>query len=147
MAINRQQLFTKCLQKVNSQIEKHNQQLTSIKESMDSLDRHNDYDEEAKLLTEYEKYTGYLDNAQKMKQTLNNVDWDRYTEHIQFGSLIETKKNYYLIATALGEITMDDGSKVFVISKEAPLFEKLEGKKAGDTYTLQDEEIEIVRVH
>lgn len=147
MAINRQQLFNKCLQKVNKQIEKHNQQLASIKESMDSLDRHNDYDEEAKLLTEYEKNSSYLDNAQKMKESLNNVEWDRYTEQVQFGSVVETKKNYYLIATALGEVTMDDGSKVFVISKEAPIYEKLEGKKAGDTYTLKDEEVEIIRVH
>lgn len=147
MAINRQQLFDKCLRKVNAQIEKHNEKLASIKESMDSMDRHNDYDEEGKMLGEYEKFSSHLDNSQKMKQTLRTIDWDKYTETVQLGSVIETEKNYYLIATALGEISMDDGSKVFAVSTEAPIFKELEGKRAGDTFTLQGNQVEILDVH
>lgn len=147
MAINRRQVFDQSLKKANDQIDRYNQKLISIKDSLDSLDRHNDYDEEGKLLGEYEKYSSYLDNAQKMKQKLNTIDRDYYTENVQFGSIVETKKNYYFIATALGEIDMDNGSTVYAVSTEAPIFEKMKGKKAGETFNLNNEEIEILKIH
>lgn len=147
MALNRHQIFAKCLEKVNTQIKKYNEKIASLKESMDSIDRHNDYDEEGKLLGEFEEYSRHLDTAQKMKEKLNTIDRDRYTETIQFGSLIETEKNYYFIATALGKVDLEDGSSVFAVSTEAPIFEKLKGKKAGDTFVLQEEEVKILEVH
>lgn len=147
MAINRYQLVEKSLEKANEQIKKYNEKLESLKESLDSIDRHNDYDEEGKLLGEYEKYSSYLDNAQTVKQKLRNIDRKHYTEQIQLGSIVETKKKYYFVAAALGEIDMEDGSKVYAISTEAPIFEKMNGKKAGDTFRLNDEVIEIVKVH
>ena len=42
---------------------------------------------------------------------------------------------------------MDDGRIVQVISTEAPIYEKLEVKGKGDTFSLKDEEIEILDVH
>src|SRR5690606_12997759 len=146
MAINRQQLYEKCLVKVNEQIEKYNEKLTSIKESLDSIDRHNDYDEEGKLLGEYEQISNYLEVAQKRKKLLSTIERTKYTENIQLGSVVETKTNYYFIAAALGEIGMDDGSTVYTISTEAPIYQKLEGKKKGDTFILKEEEIEILDV-
>lgn len=147
MAINRQQVYIRCLDKVNEQIAKYNDKLASLRESTDSIDRHNDYDEEGKMIGEFEKNSNYLDNAQRMKETLQSIDMDHYTEQVQFGSIVETKKNYYFIAAAVGEITLDDGSMVYAISKDAPLFENLQGKKAGDTFNFNDEEVEIVEVH
>lgn len=146
MAINRQQLYERCLIKVNDQIEKYNEKLASIKESLDSIDRHNDYDEEGKLLGEYEQISNYLDVAQKRKQLLSTIDRTKYTESIQFGSVVETRDNYYFIAAALGEIGMDDGSTVYTISTEAPIYQKLQGKKKGDTFNMKEEEIEILDV-
>jgi len=146
MAINRQQLYEKCLVKVNEQIEKYNEKLISLKESLDSIDRHNDYDEEGKLLGEYEQISNYLDVAQKRKKLLSTIDRTKYTESIQLGSVVETKTNYYFIAAALGEIGMDDGSTVYTMSTEAPIYQKLAGKKKGDTFTMKDEEIEIIDV-
>lgn len=146
MAINRQQLYEKCLEKVNGQIEKYNEKLASLKESLDSIDRHNDYDEEGKLLGEYEQISNYLDVAQNRKKLLSTIDRTKYTEQIQLGSVVETKTNYYFIAAALGEINMDDGSTVYTLSTEAPIFEKLEGKKKGDTFKMKDEDVEILDV-
>lgn len=147
MAQYRQQVYIKCLDKANEQIKKYKEKLASIRESMDSLDRHNDYDEEGKLLGEYEKYNEYLDNAQRTKEVLRGIDYDKYTEHVQVGSLIETEKIYYFVAAALGEVRLDDGTLIYVISKEAPIFEKLKGKKKGDIFTLKDDEVEILNVH
>lgn len=146
MALSRQQLYEKCLIKVNEQIEKYNEKISSLKESLDSIDRHNDYDEEGKLLGEYEQISNYLDVAQNRKKLLSTIDHKKYSEEVQFGSLVETKTNYYFVAGAIGEIGMDDGSKVYAISTEAPIFQKLEGKRKGDTFIMKDEEIEILDV-
>ncbi len=150
MIQSRKELFNKCLAKINGQIEKYRESMKGVKESMDANDVHTDYDEEGskgELLVDFEKYAGYLDNAQRIKETLNKVDIERYSEQIKFGSIVETNKQTYFIAAALGEIKLEDGAAVYVISTEAPIFEQLKGKKAGDTFWLNQEEVKILKVH
>jgi hypothetical protein len=88
MALSRHQLYEKCLVKVNDQIQKYNEKLASLKESLDSIDRHNDYDEEGKLLGEYQQISTYLDVAQNRKKLLSTIDHKKYTEQVQFGSVV-----------------------------------------------------------
>jgi transcription elongation GreA/GreB family factor len=150
MVQTRKELFNKCLNKINGQIEKHRESMKGVKESMDANDVHTDYDEEGskgELLIAFEKYAQYLDNAQKIKETLSKVDIEHYSEQIKFGSVLETTKQTYFIAAALGEIKLDDGGIVYVISTEAPIFEQLKGKKAGDTFKLNNEDVKILKVH
>ena len=149
MIQNRKKLFNKCLEKINGHIEKHKENMKGVKESMDANDVHTDYDEEGskgELLGAFEKYAQYLDNAQKMKETLYKVDIEHYSEQIKFGSVVETKNKTYFIATALGEIIMDDGSMVYAISTKAPIYEQLKGKKAGDSFSLNNEDVKILKV-
>ncbi|WP_029331320.1 hypothetical protein [Gillisia marina] len=150
MVPNKIQLFNNCLDVINKQISRYKAEMDSVKESMEANDTHTDYDEEGnqgELLGNFEKYAKYLDTAQTMKLTLNKVDREHYSETIKFGSVIETEENYYFIACGLGKVQMDDGSSVFVISTEAPIYEKLKGKKAGETFVLNEKEIKILEVH
>lgn len=150
MVPNKIQLFNNCLDAINKQIVRYKGEMDSVKESMEANDVHTGYDEEGsqgELLGNFEKYAKYLDTAQTMKLTLNKVDREHYSEFIKFGSVIETEENYYFIACGLGNIKMDDGSSVFVISTEAPIYEKLKGKKAGETFILNEKEIKILEVH
>ncbi len=124
--------------------------MDAVKESMEANDVHTDYDEEGnngQLLGDFEKYARYLDNAQKMKEKLNSVDREHFSEQVQFGSVVETKDSYYFIATALGDIVLGDGSKVHVISTEAPIYTELEGKKKGETFRLNEKDVEILNIH
>lgn len=148
MVPNKIQLFNNSLDKINKQIARYQTEMNNIKETMQSNDVHTDYDEEgSKMLEDFEKYAKYLDTAQTMKLTLNKVDREHYSEFIKFGSIVETEDNYYFIACGLGTVQMDDGSTVYVISTEAPIYEKLEGKKAGDTFNLNEKEVKILEVH
>jgi hypothetical protein len=150
MIPNKTQLFNNCLEAINKQIKRYKEQMDAIKESMEANDVHTDYDEEGskgELLGDFEKYAKYLDTAQNMKLTLNKVDREHYSEYIKFGSAIETEGNLYFIACGLGNVKMDDGSTVYVISTEAPIYEKLKGKKAGETFILNEKEVKILEVH
>ncbi|QED37051.1 transcription elongation factor [Antarcticibacterium arcticum] len=150
MVHNKKEVFQKCLIVADQLIQKYQDKMDNIKESMEANDVHTDYDEEGsngELLGDFERYASLLDNARKMKETLSRVDREHYSEQIKFGSLIETEKNYYFIAAPLGNVGMDDGSIIYAISTDAPIYEKLEGKSKGDTFSLKDEEIKILDVH
>lgn len=150
MVHNKKEVFQKCLIAVNQLIEKYQEKLDNIKESMEANDVHTDYDEEGskgELLGDFERYAQQLDKARKMKQTLTQVDREHYSEEIKFGSLVETEKHFYFIAAPLGNVGMDDGSIIYAISTDAPIYEKLEGKRKGDTFSLQENEVKILDVH
>lgn len=149
MSINKEELFNTCLDMVNEQIEKYQEKMDSISGANAENKMVPDYDEfgnKGELLTNYEENAEHLDNAREMKETLANLNRDHFSEHIRPGSVVETKTSYFYISVPLGEISLEDGSEVFAISTEAPIYEHLKGKKAGDSFTFNDKEIEIVDV-
>lgn len=148
MVINKEELFLNTLEAVNKRIKRYQEELDMIKESMDANDIKTDYDEDnrGKLLGDYEKNTEFLNDSRKMKEKLSTIDKNHYREQIDFGSVIETSKNYYFISVPIGKINMSDGSTVYAISTEAPVFEVMKGKKAGDSFTFNNETFKIEAV-
>lgn len=150
MISNKEELFIKCLEAVNRQIEKYQKEMDEIRESMENNDVHTDYDEDdskGQLLNDFEKYAEYLDNSRKMKEKLSRIDQKHYSETIEFGSVVETSENYYYISAALGKIILDEGSTVYAISTDAPIFQEMKGKKAGESFTFNGKTHEIINVH
>lgn len=150
MSVNKEELFNKCLDTVNEQIEKYRGKMDEISGQNAQNNMHPDFDEygnKGELLTEYEKQTGYLDNAQAMKETLANLDRNHLSEIVRPGSLVETKNSFYYVSVPLGQIDLESGTSVYAISTDAPIYKHLEGKKAGDNFTFHDEEVEIVKVY
>ncbi|MCP9200343.1 transcription elongation factor [Gramella sp. GC03-9] len=150
MITNKQDLYYKCLDTVNRQIEKYQKEMEQIRESMENNDAHTDYDEDdskGQLLNDFEKYAEYLDNSRKMKEKLSRIDPKHYSEQIDFGSVVETSDNYYFISAAIGKVVLDEGSTVYAISTEAPIYQEMKGKKQGDKFTFNGNEQEIQTVH
>ncbi|MCM4157382.1 transcription elongation factor [Gramella sp. AN32] len=150
MVANKEELFFKSLDTVNRQIEKYQNEMDQIKQSMENNDAHTDYDEDnskGELLNDFEKYAQYLDNAQTMKEKLSRVDRKHYSETIDFGSIVETKDNYYFIAAAVGKVTLEEGSSVYVISTDAPIYQEMKGKRKGDSFKFNETEYHIKDVH
>lgn len=149
MSINKEELFNKCLDSVNEQIEKYRGKMDEISGQNEENKIHPDFDEygnKGEILTNYEKNAGYLDHAREMKETLANLDRNHLSETVRPGSLVETKKGYYYVSVPLGNIALENGSQVYAISTDAPIYEHLEGKRAGDSFTFNDQKIEILNV-
>lgn len=150
MSINKEELFAKCLDSVNEQIERYRGKMDEISSRNEDNNFHPDFDQygnKGEVLTQYEKNAHYLDIARNMKETLANLDRNHRSETIREGSLVETKNSYYYISVPLGQIDMEDGSRVYAISTEAPIYEHLGGKKAGEKFNFKDEEVEIVNIY
>lgn len=150
MSINKEELFNKCLDSVNEQIERYRGKMDEISGQNEENKIHPDFDEygnKGEILTNYEKNAGYLDNAREMKETLANLDRNHRSETVRPGSLVETKNRFYYVSVPLGQIDLENGSQVFAISTDAPIYEHLEGKKAGDTFNFNDDKIEVVNVY
>ncbi|MDR9456206.1 MAG: transcription elongation factor [Salegentibacter sp.] len=149
MVINKKEIYYKSLEAVNRRIEKYEKEMDMIKESMEANDVKTDYDEDNKgqLLGDFEKYAEYLNQAQEMKEKLANIDLEHYSETVNFGSVVETDKDLYFVAVPIGEIEFEDGSKVYSISTEAPIYEVMRDKKAGDSFSFNDKERKIKKVH
>lgn len=149
MSFNKEELFNKCLDLVNSKIDQYNEKMEGISGEDEEHNFHPDFDEygnKGELLTEYEQNAAYLDRIRTMKETLANLDLNHRSETIRPGSVVETKNNYYFISVPLGEIDLDSGRKVYAISTDAPLYKELDGKKAGEKFTFHNSEVEIVKV-
>jgi transcription elongation GreA/GreB family factor len=148
MVSNKKELYLNCLDTVNKQIERYQKEMDLIKESMEANDVKTDYDEDNKgeLLGDFEKNASRLSDAREMKESLSRIDPDHYSEKISFGSVVETSGNYYFISVPIGEISMEDGSSVYAISTEAPIYQEMEGKEKGDTFKFNDEEVKITAV-
>ncbi|MGM0932996.1 MAG: transcription elongation factor [Bacteroidota bacterium] len=149
MVINKKEIYYKSLEAVNRRIEKYEKEMDMIKESMEANDVKTDYDEDNKgqLLGDFEKYAEYLNQAQEMKEKLANIDLEHYSETVNFGSVVETDKDLYFVAVPIGKIEFEDGSKVYSISTEAPIYEVMRDKKAGDSFSFNDKERKIKKVH
>ncbi len=150
MVANKEELFIKCLDTVNRQIDKYQKDMDDIKESMENNDVHTDYDEDdskGQLLGDFEKYAEYFDNSRKMKEKLSRIDQKHYSEVIDFGSVVETSENYYFISAALGKIVLKEGSIVYAISTDAPIYQEMKGKKTGESFSFNGKEHKILEVH
>ena len=152
MSINKEKIFYKCLDEVNAQIDKHQSKLDEISGFNEENNMHPDFDEygnKGEMFTTFEQRTEYLDNAQRMKETLANLgtDFSHRSTTVGPGSLVETEDSYYYISVPLGEVDMEDGSRVYAISTEAPIYQSLEGKREGDSFTFQENEHRIVGIY
>lgn len=150
MALNKEELFNKCLDEVDKRIKQYNEKLSTISNENSDDNFNPEFDQfgnKGEILTEYEENAAYLDRVQHMKETLANLDRSHRSETVRPGSVVETKNNYYFISVPLGEIDMDSGRRIYAISTDAPIYEHLKGKKAGHEFTFKGNKVEIVKVH
>ena len=71
-----------------------------------------------------------------LKQKLNKV-LNAPSERVNIGSLVFTNKARFYISVSLGEFFFE-GDRFYAISEESPMAKILFGKKAGDSFVLNN---------
>lgn len=79
---------------------------------------------------------------EKKDMAFVQAEKDKSYTQAELGALIETDKNYFFMAVPLPKFNVN-GKEVFCISQEAPIFQKLKGKKVGDQLEIGQNIFEI----
>lgn len=99
----------------------------------------------AMMQLEQEKLNKQLVEIKQQITEFNNIDFNKMSNRIGLGSLIETDKGYYLIASAIGKLTIELNN-VFVISSQSPLGVAFKGYSKNETITFNTMSYKIVSV-
>lgn len=94
---------------------------------------------------EIEKQTAQLNEAKKLKQQLEKINFESRSDRVQLGSIVKTDKENYFIAIPAGRLTVD-GEHFFAVSAASPIAQALSGKKAGATIDFNKKTLTILAV-
>lgn len=96
----------------------------------------------AMMQLEQEKLSKQIADLAEQKKEFDKIDFTKSSAQIGQGSLVETNKGFFLIASSIGKIVADDKT-VFVISNKSPLAQQLIGLSAGSTINFNSVEYQI----
>ena len=99
----------------------------------------------AMMQLELEKNSVQLAEANKLRQTLSQLDPDKHTDTVQMGSLVTTNHGLFYLSISAGQLNLKD-TLVFAISNVSPVGVKLAGLKKGDCFQLNGKEYTIQQV-
>lgn len=99
----------------------------------------------AMMQLEQEKLSKQIADLAEQKNEFDKIDFNKSLTQISQGSLVETNKGFFLIASSIGKILIDDKT-IFVISNKSPLALTLNGKKQKDIVSFNGIEYLIQKV-
>ena len=94
---------------------------------------------------EQEKLNYKLQEFLESKTLFSAIDFNKVSDKVIIGSLVQANENYFLISIALSKITID-GKTIFGISPQSPLAMKLLGNKTGNTFAVNTSNYEIKQI-
>lgn len=86
---------------------------------------------------ELENQAAQLSKNEKLLDQLELIRLDRLNDEVGFGSLVKTDSGSYFISIGLGQVTIGDDF-FFVISRESPFGQAVNGKKLGEEFFFND---------
>lgn len=145
----------KVLETIRAQVEREiedlNQQIERIQESeMDKDEDQFDMDEESQDEASHEvldKLTEQRNFALTKQQIVDSMAMPQtLLDEVAPGAIVDTNQGIFYVSVATDDFPVD-GKRVRGISKEAPVYELMEGKKEGDSFSFRDTSYEIREVY
>lgn len=143
------QLYKKCLELLNQQLDKYHKEMAVVREALESESSPSEDDDGGKgeMLIELEKYAKYIQTSEKTKEQLKRIDVSQEHQVIANGSLVETESHFFFISVALGKLDLEDSKNYYSISTDAPIYSHLKGKKAGESFSFNNMNYSIISVY
>lgn len=145
----KQELYSLCQEKILERIDNIENRLASLIESRDNETKSSVGDKyetgRAMMQIEIGKSQQQLAEAKKVKVQLSQINPQKENENIQIGSLVETNKGIFYISIGLGKITWNQQT-YFCISTDAPIAKMLFRKQAGDSFSFNGQNFDILSI-
>lgn len=94
---------------------------------------------------EQEKLNYKLQEFIESKTLFSSIDFNRTSDKVMVGSLVQANENYFLISIALSKISVD-GKTVFGISPQSPLAINLLGNPEGHSFVINASDYQIKQI-
>ena len=146
----KKEVFGLALSKINLRISELQIVMAELKESLENESKSSAGDKHetgrAMVQLEQEKLSKQMTELLLMRRILEQINPSIKHVKIGIGSLVETTMGWYFISVGLGPIEKD-GKVIFVLNPQAPLGQKLVGKKVGESIDLNGKMEEIHQVY
>lgn len=137
----KEKIYTHCVCVVKSKIDIIQQSINEVTEAgnHETKSTAGDKHETARAMMqlEQEKLGNQWFEAEEQYTSLRKIDVNKKCDFVSMGTLVDTNRGLFFIASAIGKIVVD-GKIVFVISGKSPLALKLIGSKQKDTVIFND---------
>jgi hypothetical protein len=146
----KKEVFGLALSKINLRISELEILMAELKESLENESKSSAGDKHetgrAMVQLEQEKLSKQMTELLLMRRILEQINPSIKHVKIGIGSLVETTMGWYFISVGLGPIEKD-GKVIFVLNPQAPLGQKLVGKKVGESIDMNGKMEEIHQVY
>ncbi|MFO8236152.1 MAG: hypothetical protein R6U04_12195 [Bacteroidales bacterium] len=140
----KKKIYDKCLSILEKSAETTKTRVEELQKDANQTEQEHDVFDGTrnKLLGQRDIYVEQLQNIINEIQILNNVNYGKLLDKVDFGAVVKTNKQSLFIVIGLGKISVD-GEEYFVISRDVPIYKVMEGKKKGDTFEFNGNKFEI----
>lgn len=146
----KEKLYAHCISVAKSKADIIQQSLKEVSEAGNNETKSTagDKHETARVMMqlEQEKLGKQLFEAEEQYVSLQKIDCNKTSDFIGIGTLVETNRGLFFIASAIGKVIIDD-KIVYVISHQSPLGKLLLGKKQKDTVVFNSVSYEILALY
>ena len=147
--MQKQKLVQACSDYLKDKINSLNTIINEVTESSNSESKSSAGDKHetsrAMMQLEIEKLGGQLKEVELQLAEFEKINFNKTFQRVEQGSLVETSKGYFFIASSIGKITVEEKT-VFVISGKSPLAVAFAEKQKKDSLSFNGVEYVIERI-
>lgn len=99
----------------------------------------------AMIHIEQEKIAAQIHQQKEILYQFQRIDFHSVSTSVRSGSMIETNLGWFLIAGAIGKVSVDDKT-IMVISPESPLGNKILNRQEGDGFEVGKTNYHILNI-
>lgn len=146
----KQHIINACKSHLENKIHSLNSIIKEVSESSNAESKSSAGDKhetsKAMIQLEIEKLGTQLKEAELQLAEFEKINFNKSFQNVEQGSLVQTNKGYFLIASSIGKIEVE-GKTIFVISAKSPLALKLMGSKQKDIVMFNDVSYSMITIN
>ena len=146
MSVNKEDIQQACIQHLNAKIEELSNAIESAQNSANSETKSSAGDKHetsrAMAQNERDRLAKQLNGLVLQRNAINQLDTGSH-ESVQSGSYVVTKNGAFYVSVGLGLVD----KQFFAISLNTPVGQALNGKRQGEYFTFNGNQVEIVELY
>ena len=146
--ISKKAAYDACVKRQEELIANFSAEVEEIQGEMTTHDHtpsQTDHNPAAEQQAMYQVMQQELDFLKLEMRILRDIDVSKTLTEVDMGALVVTDKRTFFVCVSIEEVEAD-GHKVFGLSTEAPIYQKMKGKKKGDTFEMNGTVYSILEV-